>query len=49
MNASMKNGEPAAAPSHRRLRQMVWFVGLWLAGVVVLGVVASLIRLMVHV
>ena len=29
----------------RRLRQLLWFVALWAAGVLVLGAVAMLIRL----
>jgi hypothetical protein len=29
---------------HRRLRQIAWFVGLWLMSVAVVGAVAFLIR-----
>ncbi|PCH97044.1 MAG: hypothetical protein COB84_04185 [Rhodobacteraceae bacterium] len=31
-----------------RIKRLAWFVGLWLAGVVCLGIVASLIRFAIH-
>ncbi|MBI1361017.1 MAG: DUF2474 family protein [Alphaproteobacteria bacterium] len=32
---------------HRRLRQALWFVGLWAAGVITVGIVAGVIRLLI--
>jgi hypothetical protein len=33
-----------AASDHSRLSRVLWFVGLWLAGVAVVGIVSLLIR-----
>ena len=33
-----------AAPSPTAWRRLAWFVGLWLAGVLTVGAVSSLIR-----
>ena len=38
-----------SGPERSRLRRLVWFVGLWLASVAVLSVVAYIIRLMIGV
>jgi hypothetical protein len=37
--------DPAAAARRPLWQRLVWFVGLWLAGVVVVGVAAFVIRL----
>jgi hypothetical protein len=36
--------QPKSRPEPGLARQLLWFVGLWLAGVVAVGAVALLIR-----
>lgn len=33
---------------HGTVRRLLWFVGLWLAGVLTVGAVAMLLRLALH-
>ena len=38
--------QPAIQPAGPRWRRLAWFVGLWLMGVAVVGVLAFLFRLL---
>ncbi|MBS0543982.1 MAG: DUF2474 family protein [Proteobacteria bacterium] len=49
MNAIRGRDFPPRRPSSAAWRHLAWFGGLWVAGVLVLGLVAVLLRLLMRV
>lgn len=44
MNPNKQIPGSTPAPAHSKARQLLWFIGLWVLGVVVMGTIAGAFR-----